>query len=315
MENYLICVPSRNRAAWLETRKFHTLKVTSHLAPHLVVRPDDPQLDDYRELSLAYGAPLIKQKMPALGAGQAYDFCIEHAIEEKAEWLYILNDDSGLQAHDILRFPDIKFTHCSREVISRMFDNITRVLNYDCPAATFVSMMRRGHMIRGRLAFCKPLMGAYLLYVPFFREHPEFRFWVGTHKAEAYCDYNLTLRLLTSGYLTTYFTPLLIDTALNNPGGCSDYRTLTLEEEGMRYILEHFPKFTRPSVAKNWGGGIERESATIQWIKAFDRALFIEHFGQTPDTITEEMETEQQVLYARLIEDVQSKKIPMSWEE
>lgn len=315
--SYMICVPSRNRASWLTSRKMHTLKLLSHLKPKLVVRPDDPQWLNYMTLAKYYGAELVPQAnyKTALGAGQAYDFCVDYAIQEGVDCLYILNDDSSLLTADILQFPEVKYCHVSREVARFMLDSVERVLGLSVPAVTFISMMRRGEMLRSKVSFCKPLMGAYCLYVPHFRDHPEYRFWVGERRAEAYCDYNLSLRLLREGYLTAYFTMLIIETALNNPGGCSDYRTLQLEEQGMEYILEKYPEFARASVAKNWGKGVERKSATIQWKKAFDAQKYEARFGVSPSDEAYQVCLEQEHRYASLISMVRTGQVPMRWEE
>ncbi len=131
----------------------------------------------------------------------------------------------------------------------------------------------------------------YIFYLPFFKKYPYFRFWKGK-EIEARCDLNLTLNLLESGFLTAFFTPILIPPNVNNPGGCSTYRSFELECQSINYLIKHHSQFVtkRYKHNKSWkritskGKIIEdvkipRPTITVHWRRAFNEEMFEKRFN------------------------------------
>jgi len=303
-ESVKVVVPSRNRAAWLATHKKFTLRTVSHLKPALFVRGDDPQFDAYVTLADEYGVDLeVQPHEGCFGVSQAYDMLIDRAIEGGYDKLLILDDDMHFKMWNpiIGAKPDVKF--CSQSELTELMCQWTDALCPQMPATCLLPVDRRTQ--DALLRYASPLMWCYGFYLPHFRAHPEHRFYKG-RELEARCDHNLALQLLTSGFLTAYFCPLIIPSDVNNPGGCSTYRSLEVEHASTDALLELYPGIVRQVIKVGWldDPTAKRRSVEISWKRAFSAAKFQDAFGEAPSSFKLRALRRVERAYGALIEEL-----------
>jgi hypothetical protein len=308
MNNYYLAIPSRGRADWLRKKKNTTLRQTSFLTPEFWVRKDD----DYQ----AYCHYMMEHHLrPAdymvhydgegiLGAAQTYDMMIDHYINDGGpDRLIILDDDLAFSMHNPI--PDAKpdYKLCNSMELSALFQQAANLVCPEMPILSFTPIMTRSH--DHLISYCKPMMMAYVYYLPHFKKHPEHRFWVG-EEIEARCDLNLTLKILTEGYLTSFMVTLFIPDNVNNPGGCSIYRDLEMEVKSVNYLKTHYPNCTRPRMKRGWvdNPDVIRPAVTIQWKKAFDHFKFREHFGVEANVWAKEHLVKYERVYADFVKGI-----------
>jgi len=273
MQDIKIVIPSRERASWLAKRVTSTLRYTTHLRPTLFVRSDDSQLERYKALALEYNAALELQDVEGcFGVSQAYDQIINTAIDQGYTYLIVLDDDMHFKMPNK---PGLKpmYKRCSPEELTRQLELFAYSSCYEMPAGCLLPIMRRNLSTKAVLSFGAPLMWCYNFYLPHFAAHPEHRFYKG-REIEAHCDLNLALHLLTEGYLTYYYTQLLIPCDRDNPGGCSTYRDAKVRLDSVNYLLEHYPRtFCKPFI-----DNIGTETISVSYKKAFNAEKFCEQF-------------------------------------
>jgi len=273
-----IVVPSRERAFWLMNRKNHTLKYLQGFGAFLYVRDDDSQLERYKEYAKKYDANFLLQDSSALGAAQTYDSLIDMAIEQNVIHLIILDDDLFFCMPNPIPGAKPDFPKCNRDAMQHMLSALAYLPCPEMPAMSICPIMKRtqNYLIN----FAQPLMWGYAYYVPHFKYHPEHRFWKGRH-IEARCDLNITLQLLTDGFLTSQLCSFFIPDNVNNPGGCSTYRSIELERSSVEYLKKTYPKFITTRLKKGWieGEDIIREAPFVQWKQAMNKIAFKNHFG------------------------------------
>ncbi len=279
---YSIVVPSRERARWLQARENHTIKFVSHLDPIMYVRNDDSQLEEYRRYADRFKVELMVQDgSQALGAAQTYDSLIEWAIGRGDDVLIILDDDMFFKMHNPIDGEEPFFRKCRPAELACLLDQWAHVVCAEVPAMSLVPLVTRTQP--ALIKFCKGLGWCYAFYLPHFSGHPRFRFWQG-REIEARCDLNLGLDLLTSGYYTAYFASVFIDCLVNNPGGCSTYRSLELERASIEYLKQRYPRFLTTKPKLGWVGDptAQREAPYVYWQKAFNHVQFVKNFGEAP---------------------------------
>ena len=147
-------------------------------------------------------------------------------------------------------------------------------------------------------------MMVYTYYLPHFVAHPEHRFWQ-TNIVEARCDLNLSLRLLTEGYLTGYMNTLTLGDNVANPGGCAVYRDLDFEQRSVHELARLYPGLV--TIYRRTGWGVDREqwrdAPKIRWKDAFDTAKFVQHFDEWPIDFANRIVGEYEKKYAAYIEE------------
>lgn len=281
MSNYTLVIPSRERASWLSGRVTNTLKHVAHLSPILYVRADDSQLDEYSKLARTYDAELMIQDPSALGAAQTYDSLIEHCISNGTDRLVVLDDDLTFSVREHGDDGGPRYTKATPEQIAVLVEDFAMLTCEQMPGMSMTPIMKRSQPTL--ISFAKPLMWAYSFYTPHFEAHPEHRFWDGKH-IEARCDLNLSLKLLTDGFLLAYLATIFIPDNVNNPGGCSTYRSIDLERQSVDHLQATYPDLVRTRKMKGWveDPDLERDAPVIEWKKAFDVERFQERFGISP---------------------------------
>lgn len=274
IDDCAIAIPSRERANWLASRKYSTLDFMGALPQaKMWVRDDDSQFDAYYELTRDRINMMSYRGQGILGAAQTYDMLIDRSVREGYKYLIILDDDLKFSMHNPIlgAKPDFRLT--SDEELRELFDHALHLVYAEMPMLSFTPIMARSQ--NAIIAFCKPMMMAYVYYLPHFESHPEHRFWYGK-QIEARCDLNLSLKLLTEGYLTAFMCTLFIPDNVNNPGGCSVYRDIEFERESVEYLRSHYPEVVSTHKKRGWSGDpdIIREAPRIQWKRAFNYDAF-----------------------------------------
>lgn len=87
-------------------------------------------------------------------------------------------------------------------------------------------------------------------------------------------DFYVILQLLTKGYRNAVLTQVMWDqVASNSEGGCSTYRTPSLQEKASYELARHFPEFVKVVEKKtksSWFPSGVRHDCNIQWKKAYE---------------------------------------------
>lgn len=304
MSDYTLVIPSRERARWLAKQKHTTLEATALLYPTFMVREDDSQRAEYEVYAARFDADVTTYDGSGIfGAAQTYDFIIDDAIERGVERLIILDDDLSFAMHNPIIGETPIFRLTTPNELTRLLNQAADLVCAEMPMMSFTPIMARSQ--QSIIAFCKPMMMAYVIYVPHFREYPEHRFWVGKH-IEARCDLNLSLRLLTSGFLTSFMATVFIPDNVNNPGGCSVYRDLECERASVAFLKETYPEFVRTRLKRGWIGdsSVIREAPVISWKQAFNASKFSERFGEHPSNFKYRLVQQYGKTYSKFVEEL-----------
>lgn len=300
-----LVIPSRNRAQFLMHRVCNTLSQVGYLKPDLYVRDDDPQLELYKAYAEQYGANLILQPSEGcFGVSQAYDMLINDSIAMGYKRLLILDDDMDFKIWNPIPNAKPDILRITGDPLTEMLNQFADVLRPELPAGCMIPIFARAQPLI--ISYGAPLMWCYAFYLPHFAAHPEHRYYKGK-EIEARCDANLALQLLTQGWLTFYYNRLIIPGEAPNPGGCSTYRTLAVEEQSTDYLLEHYPSLVREKIKYGWGAdqpNVKRRSVTVYWKKAFNEDLFIEHFGVSSVHVRNKALAESEAAYTAFVEEL-----------
>lgn len=283
--------------------RMNTLFYTHHLKPEFMVRTDDSQLAVYEQYASRAGSELkLYDGTGIFGAAQTYDRFIDESIKLGYEKLLILDDDLSFAIRNPKPGASPMFRLTTKDETAIMFDHIISLTCEQVPIMSFTPIMTRSQP--NVIAYCKPMMMAYAYHLPHFAKHPEHRFWVGKH-IEARCDLNLSLKLLCSGFLTAFMATCFIPDNVNNPGGCSTYRDLECEKASVAFLKKEFGPFVRTHKKRGWinDANVIREAPVISWQKAFNRAAFMENFGERgSDFATRQIKAYEQV-YSKFAEE------------
>lgn len=278
--NYRIDIPSRERARWLMSKQTNTLMWLHELNPGFHVRDDDSQLESYKVLCNKYNTPIIIYDAKNIrGAAQTYDMLIDKAIADGLEKLIIIDDDLSFVMHN----PDLRgspmFIKCSTDQIRVLCEHLASITCDQAPLASFTPIMKRTQP--NLINYAVPIMMCYSFHLPFFKAHPEYRFWCGWD-IEGRCDHNLTLRLLSDGYLTSFMASCFIPDNVNNPGGSSTFRDLECEKASVKYLVDKYPGLVKTYKKRGWVNDpyVMRDAPIISWKKAFNYDAFKAHFGE-----------------------------------
>jgi hypothetical protein len=272
------------------------------------VRDDDPQLSDYYNYCAACDIePRVYPGEDIFGAAQTYDRIIDEAIREGCERLIVLDDDLTLaMANPILgASPMFRLTRPSET--ATLMAHAASLARAEVPLMSFTPIMARSQP--GLVSYCKPVMMAYVFYLPHFAAHPEHRFWCG-RQIEARCDLNLSLRLLTEGYLTAFYCGMFIPDNVNNPGGCSTYRDIDCERRSVAYLKAHYPQYVRTHKKRGWVGdpNIAREAPVVSWKRAFDSLAFSHNFKESAADFMEKHLATYGRVYAAYVKEIRDGK-------
>lgn len=107
----------------------------------------------------------------------------------------------------------------------------------------------------------------YSLFMPFFRQHPQFRF--SRHSGMPYMsDYYFCLTLLQHGIHNKVFNRFTRDDTPDAPGGCSVFRTAKEHSKAAKMLRDFFPDLVSLYIKDNWDE--PRVGVRIKWSKAFN---------------------------------------------
>lgn len=303
--SYKIVIPSRERASWLRSRKYTTMHfMGAESDARLWIRDDDTQKNEYYKYAEDMKTTmLLYDAIGVHGAAQTYDLIIEDAIKAHCDVLIILDDDLSFSMRNPIldAKPDYKLV--TSQEFNALLVHATHLVSEELPLLSFTPIMSRSQ--ERIISFCKPMMMAYVFYVEHFKKYPEHRFWQG-EQIEARCDLNLSLKLLTEGFLTAYICTLFIPDNVNNPGGCSTYRDIKCERASVDYLKMTYPTFVRTRPKRGWLGDpdVIREAPVISWKRAFNHDLFKERFIWTAVTYANELVAYYERAYANFIKEI-----------
>jgi hypothetical protein len=134
-----------------------------------------------------------------------------------------------------------------------------------------VSMREGNNRKEGELDYCSRMSRAWAVHMPTFRKiGAKFEQHVSVE------DFDLTLQFLLAGYrnvvLNNYTTNQF---GSNTDGGCSEYRTMSVQKEAAEALAAKFPDFVKTveKTTKTSWGGETRVDVRVQWKKAHQRGL------------------------------------------
>lgn len=296
-----IVVPSRERGAWLSKHIHRTLDFMPPSSTIFMVRSDDSQLAAYERYAAAHGMKVtVYDGKDIFYASQTYDYIINQALLDGVDRLAIIDDDLCIKRPNPIMFakPDFKFcdTDETEELINHSFD----IVRSELPMVSYTPINKRAQ--DRIITFCKPMMMAYVYYMPHFAAHPEHRFWKG-EAIEARCDLNLTLRLLTDGYLTGYMNTMTLGDNVANPGGCATYRDLEFEQRSVAALAELYPAFVSTYMRTGWAGDPDQKrlAPKTKWRESFNSVKFKQHFGREAVEFANELVAEYEAKYAKSV--------------
>jgi len=271
-----------------------------------MIRDDDSQRAEYFAYALERNVePTVYSGVGIYGAAQTYDYIIEQAIQDGVERLMILDDDLWFKMKNPVLFakPDFKFTTSSE--LSVLLSHAASLVGPELPLLSFTPIMAR--LQQRLITFCKRIMMAYVIYVPHFDNYPSHRFWQGI-EIEARCDLNLSLKLLTEGFLTAFMSTLYITDNVNNPGGCSVYRDLECERASVEYLKNKYPSFVKTFKKRGWmdDDSIIRDAPKIAWKQAFNHELFQKRFHESAVIFANRMNSEYEEVYSDFIKELRN---------
>jgi len=246
------------------------------ITPIIYVRSDDSTMDSYLDYADKYKAELFIFNAEYLGinyVSQTYDLIIKHAIDNGFDRLFMTDDDISFMTNNPI--PGLKpdFSHCSPYEFKYFLDEMSEMLGCGIVACAPVRIESRTHS--HIINFNSPARVSVMWDVNHLKKHPEHRYYAGI-EMEAHCDSNLSMKILTDGFMTANITAVYTSTLMNNPGGCSTYRTLDLQEKATALLHEKYPTFTRLKQKKGWADDpdIMILGITCYWKKAFNKAIW-----------------------------------------
>lgn len=269
-----IIIISRERANYLINRnRRNSLKTLAKLNPELYIRNDDTQLNTYTKYAIDNNCKYtIYDAVNIHNYGQTADFIIDEYINKGIDKIAIIDDDLDFQIHK-----EYKYRIALISEIEKAFHACFNLLSYEIPFITYMPITKRDRLI---INFCAPVTTISFLYMPFFKSNKQFRFYENDD-TEAYCDFNLSLKLLMEGYLTCAISSLFISQNFNAPGGCSLYRSFDQEEKAIDALLYRYKEFITIKYRKiKWKNEyVIRRVPTVYWKRAFNKEKFKQRFN------------------------------------
>ncbi len=298
---------SRARAKWLLSQKRTTLSQIAHLNPDVYVRSDDLELYEYSIYCKIKGdcKPYLFEALAedVEYYSQIYDMIIRDAILEGYDKVIILDDDlSFFMVNPIIgNKPDYKY--CDPYEIKTLLNHMGELT---CDMLPLVATARiESRSLPHVLNFNAAMRIAVCIHLQHVKDHPDFKLWQGIN-TEAHCDSYMSLRLMRDGFLTSQLATLYVSSILNNPGGCSTYRTLKLQETAINRLGEFYPDFTRLKNKIGWAGDPHKviKGITFYWKKAFNKKMFQERFGVEANTFAKAHIKNYEKTYAEFIRGI-----------
>lgn len=273
---------SRERGDWLLSKDHTSASYFGKNKPQIYVRSDDSTMSSYKKLAEKYGCELKVFDAQLLGiefVSQTYDLIIGDAIEGNFDRLFMTDDDISFMTVNPIQGAKPDYSHCSPDEFDYFLDRMARMLDSSLVAVAPQRIESRSqeHIIN----FNAPARVSVMYNVAHLKRHPDHRYWKG-REIEAHCDSNLSLTMLTEGFMTANLNTIFTSTAMNNPGGCSTYRTSEWQEKATQQLHDNFPEVTRLKKKQGWG---EDKTGwylgiTCYWKKAFNKKMWEDRFGR-----------------------------------
>ncbi len=208
-------------------------------------------------------ATMLAQPDPNMGIALKREWILKNCEAEK---IVMLDDD--------LRFATRrtdepgKFLKASDHEITTAFLQLESVISEEIPHAGFAA---RGSGIgdaakKGGWQMGKRMMYVLGYHVPTVLANAEFG-RLSTHE-----DMDVCLQLLTKGYPNMVNYSFVVDQKFGNPGGCTEERTMEINNADSLKLAEFFPEYVRVS-QKDYSGSTPRVEVTCQWLKAMNAGL------------------------------------------
>lgn len=198
---------------------------------------------------------------PLFDWSETMDYILtELAIGDNYDNVIIMDDD--------LKFARLKESGENPEKASEddMLVMLDKLINrsFDIPLAGIAT---RGFVVSKGVMHTmnKSVAAVFSLHVPFFREHPEFRFF--NEKTRFMGDRYMCIRLLQAGHQNEVFSEFTYDSITNQQGGCSVRRTNALHNASALNIIKMFPSLISMKVKTNLGD--TRLDLKIHWSKVY----------------------------------------------
>lgn len=241
--------------------------------PYLYVRSDDSQLKSYEKYAEKHDCGLRVFDAQHFGiefVSQTYDLIIDNAISNNYDRLFMTDDDIAFMTINPIPGAKPDFSHCSPEEFRFFLDRMEQIVSDEIVAMAPMRIESRTqeHIIN----FITPARVSVMYNVHHLKRHPAHRYWAG-RQIEAHCDSNLSLKLLTEGFMTANLTTVFTSTAMNNPGGCSTYRTSEWQERATQQLHDNYPEYTKLKMKQGWGEDKEGMylGITCYWKKSFNK--------------------------------------------
>jgi hypothetical protein len=196
-------------------------------------------------------------------------------ISEKRKWIVDTTDHEKIvMLDDDLRFAvrrdddNGKFRSAKDEDVIKAFAELEAILDAEIPHAGFAA---RGGGIgeaakQGGWQQAKRQMYVLGYHVPTVREHAVFG-RLSTHE-----DMDVTLQLLTKGFPNMINFTFVVDQKFGNPGGCTEERTVSINNDDSLELARLHPGFVR-ATQKDYAGSTPRVEVVCSWVKALEHGL------------------------------------------
>ena len=265
-ENYMIGVPSRERTHLIEKKTGVWKYLTKNYPVHLAVRYSEFQtytsilsFSDYHEqvtVLMVNDICSIAEKRQSL---------LQEAIDRKVEHLFIMDDDIALYFRD----EDLSSKYTSRKEDFDRLEAFDRIL-YECMALCcetypIVGLPLKQGSFNLRYMFPKniPIIRFVCYHVPtLVKEGIECTGLGTTFMSDRYVH----LSLLEKGYASLSNCRWCVgDPGTGYKGGCSETRTVDLQEEAARKLVARFPDKVSLKYKENGLWNERRLDCDIKW--------------------------------------------------
>lgn len=188
--------------------------------------------------------------------GSIMDLIIDRECQ-RCDHLIIMDDDLKLDVRPDLPSKPTSFVPMTPEYFDEMIRELRSITTEKCPLTSaqyrqFCQGKTKQHEHNQRISMI------WSLHAPFFRDHPEYRFYRPS-KLDFMSDYYFFIKLLVDGYPNVCINKYVKDDRPNAPGGESSKRSMDVFNRAARQLAGMFPEIvtTRVKTGKNaWQDGM-----------------------------------------------------------
>jgi hypothetical protein len=268
-ESYMIGVPSRNRTHLIEKRGGLWKYLTKEYPVYLLVRDEERENYVY-SLADTHSHVALRTVSSISSIAEKRQRLIQEAIDNKIEHLFIIDDDVALYFRD----ENLSSKYTSRKEDFDRLEAFDRIL-YECMALCCETYPIVGLPLK---------QGSFGLTYMFPKNIPIIRFvcyhvpTLAKEKIKAtdlgtvfMSDRYVQLALLEKGYASLSNCRWCVgDPGTGYRGGCSETRTVELQEEAAHALVRRFPKTVALKWKENGLWSERRLDCSINW-KAYLR--------------------------------------------